>query len=73
MKKSLFFIGLVVFLVGAIDFLGLTIQTVSGYIDKIFSFVPLPQQYSAVIFAVVGLVLMGLSFHSKMGKYYKFY
>ncbi len=73
MIKSLFLIGLVIFLVGAVSFLGLNIQAVSGYINKILSFIPLQQEYTSIIFIVIGLIVMGLSFHSKMGKYYKYY
>jgi hypothetical protein len=64
---------LVIFLVGAVSFLGLNIQAVSGYINKILSFIPLQQEYTSIIFIVIGLIVMGLSFHSKMGKYYKYY
>ncbi|MCL4398873.1 MAG: hypothetical protein M1322_03480 [Candidatus Parvarchaeota archaeon] len=73
MIKSLFLIGLIVFLIGGISFLGLNIQTVSGYVNKILSFIPLQQVYTSIIFIVIGLILMGLSFHPKMGKYYKYY
>lgn len=73
MIKSLFLIGLVIFLVGAVSFLGLNIQAVSGYINKILSFIPLQQEYTSIIFMAIGLIVMGLSFHSKMGKYYKYY
>ena len=73
MIKSLFLIGLIIFLIGGVSFLGLNIQAVSGYIHKILSFIPLQQEYTSIIFIVIGLILMGLSFHSKMGKYYKYY
>ncbi|MCL4372998.1 hypothetical protein M1384_02945 [Candidatus Parvarchaeota archaeon] len=73
MIKSLFLIGLIIFLVGGISFLGLSIQAISGYINKILSFIPLQQEYTSIIFIVIGLIVMGLSFHSKMGKYYKYY
>lgn len=72
MIKSLFLIGLVLFLMGGISFLGLNIQSVSSYVGKILSVIPL-QPYTSIIFMVAGLVIMGLSFHSKMGKYYKYY
>ncbi len=73
MIKSLFLIGLIIFLIGGISFLGLNIHAISGYIDKILSFIPLQQEYTSIIFIVLGLILIGLSFHSKMGKYYKYY
>ncbi|MCL4376296.1 hypothetical protein M1558_02290 [Candidatus Parvarchaeota archaeon] len=73
MIKSLFLIGLIIFLIGGVSFLGLNIQAVSGYIHKILSFIPLQQEYTSIIFIVIGLIFMGLSFHSKMGKYYKYY
>ena len=73
MLKSLFFIGLVIFLLGGVSFLGLSVPTIGGYISQLFSFIPLQQQYSAILFIVIGLILMGLSFHSKMGKYFKYY
>ncbi len=73
MIKSLFLIGIIIFLIGVIGFLGLTIQVISTYINKIFSYIPLEQQYSSIIFIVIGFIFMGLSFHSKMGKYYKYY
>ena len=73
MIKSLFLIGLVVFLLGVIGFLGLTIKFVSPYINKVFSYIPLQQQYSAIVFIVIGFIVIGMSFHPKMGKYYKYY
>ncbi|MCL4397376.1 hypothetical protein M1494_03470 [Candidatus Parvarchaeota archaeon] len=73
MIKSLFLIGLVIFLIGGVSFLGLNIQAISGYIHEMLSFIPLQQEYTSIIFIVIGLILMGLSFHSKMGKYYKYY
>ncbi len=73
MIKSLFLIGLILFLIGGISFLGLNIQTVSHYIKEILSFIPLQQEYTAIIFIVIGLIFIGLSFHSKMGKYFKYY
>lgn len=73
MIKSLFLIGLIVFLIGGVSFLGLNIQAISGYINKLFSFIPLQQEYTAIIFMAVGLIVLGLSFYPKMGKYYKYY
>ncbi len=73
MIKSLFLIGLIIFLAGGISFLGLNIHTISKYINEILSFIPLQQEYTSIIFIVIGLILMGLSFYSKMGKYYKYY
>ncbi len=73
MIKSLFLIGVIILLIGVIDFLGITIKIISAYVSKIFSYIPLPQQYSAIIFIVVGFIIMGLSFYPKMGKYYKYY
>ncbi|MGC8533141.1 MAG: hypothetical protein ACP5MV_00710 [Candidatus Parvarchaeum sp.] len=73
MIKSLFLIGLIIFLIGGISFLGLNIHVISKYINEILSFIPLQQEYTSIIFVVVGLIIMGLSFYSKMGKYYKYY
>lgn len=73
MIKSLFLIGLIILIIGAIDFLGISIKYISPYINKIFSYIPLQPLYSAIIFIVIGFILLGLSFHSKMGKYYKYY
>ena len=73
MIKSLFLIGLILFLIGGISFLGLNIQAISGYINKILAFIPLQQMYTSIIFIVIGLIFIGLSFYPKMGKYYKYY
>ncbi len=73
MIKSLFLIGLIIFLIGGISFLGLNIKDISGYINKILSFIPLQQVYTSIIFIVIGLIFIGLSFYPKMGKYYKYY
>jgi len=73
MIKSLFLIGLVIFLIGGISFLGLNIHTISNYINNILSFIPLQEVYTSIIFIVIGLIIMGLSFYPKMGKYYKYY
>ena len=73
MIKSLFLIGLVVFVIGVIGFSGLTIKVIGSYVNRIFSYIPIQQQYSAIIFIIIGFILMGLSFNSKMGKYYKYY
>jgi hypothetical protein len=73
MIKSLFLIGLIIFLIGGISFLGLNIKDISGYTNKILSFIPLQQVYTSIIFIVIGLIFIGLSFYPKMGKYYKYY
>ncbi|EGD71870.1 MAG: hypothetical protein CSMARM5_0067 [Candidatus Parvarchaeum acidophilus ARMAN-5_'5-way FS'] len=73
MIKSLFLIGFVVFVIGVIGFSGLTIKVIGSYVNRIFSYIPIQQQYSAIIFIIIGFILMGLSFNSKMGKYYKYY
>lgn len=73
MIKSLFLIGFIIFIIGVVGFVGLSIKVIGSYVNKVFSYIPLQQQYSAIIFIIIGFILLGLSFNSKMGKYYKYY
>ena len=73
MIKSLFLLGLVLLAVGGALFIGATFPY-SNQITTYLSSSPLNMAYTTLIIAVVGIVLMGISFRvSKMGKYYKFY
>lgn len=74
MLKFVFLIGLVIFIVGLITLLGLSVPYATGYINKALSFLPLQAHYIAIILSVLGIILMVLGGKiSKMGKYYKFY
>ncbi len=73
MLKSLFVLGLILLVVGGALFIGVSFPY-SSQLKTYLSSSPVNMTYTTLIVAVVGLILIGVSFRvSKMGKYYKFY